>query len=57
MHQRAEETLTRLVEQLPEDERERLYGGLQVLQRLAAQVAEHGLGRCGEQRSAEEESE
>ncbi|HWQ13512.1 MAG TPA: MarR family transcriptional regulator [Roseiflexaceae bacterium] len=42
MRRRAEDTITRLIEQLPEEERDRLYDGLRVLQRLAANATAHG---------------
>jgi DNA-binding MarR family transcriptional regulator len=43
MRRRAEDSITGLIEQLPEDECARLYDGLRALQQLAARAAGHGL--------------
>lgn len=42
MRRGAEASLTQLVEQLPDDERERLFAGLQVLQKLGLRAVEQG---------------
>jgi DNA-binding MarR family transcriptional regulator len=42
MRRHAETSITALLEQLPDDERARLYDGLRVLQQLATRIAQHG---------------